>query len=79
VVDLLIHCNPIQTRCNAIQTILQLNSNNYTNCAFQNYFAVAGYRGIWRDMAGFISPKFRESDPSSAELIFSAARTEASK
>ncbi len=27
-VDLLIHCNLIRTCCNAIQTLLQLNSNN---------------------------------------------------
>jgi hypothetical protein len=40
-----IHCKTIRTRCNAIQTLLQLNSNNYTICGFPIYFAVAGFRG----------------------------------
>ncbi len=31
VVDLSIHCNPIQTFCNAIQTLLQLNFNDNTH------------------------------------------------
>jgi hypothetical protein len=30
-VDLPIHCKIIRTSCNAIQTLLQVNSNNHTN------------------------------------------------
>jgi len=41
-------CKIIQTCCNAIQTLLQANSNNCNSCALLNYFAVAGCRGIWR-------------------------------
>ena len=42
VVDLPMYCNLIQTCCNAIQTLLQLNSNNSTSCEFGRYFAVGG-------------------------------------
>ena len=34
VVDLPIHCNLNQTCCNAIQTLLQVNSNNSSWCTF---------------------------------------------
>jgi hypothetical protein len=37
---LLIHCNRIQTCCNAIQTLLQLNSNNYSSAAGSGGFSV---------------------------------------
>jgi hypothetical protein len=47
------YCNLIQTCCNAIQTLLQLNSNNYNSCDVFIYFAVAGFRGGWRVFAGF--------------------------
>jgi hypothetical protein len=53
VVDLPIHCKIIRIRCNAIQTILQLNSNNYSSCEKAGYFAVAVFRGEWRRMAVF--------------------------
>jgi hypothetical protein len=52
-VDLPTHCTIIQTCCNAIRTLLQVNSNNSTGCALLNYFAVAGFRGISRDLAGY--------------------------
>src|ERR1035437_2347454 len=51
--DLPIHCKIIQVHCNAIQTLLQLNSNNYILCDFVGYLAVAGFRGEWRVFAGF--------------------------
>ena len=58
-----IYCKTIRTRCNAIQTLLQLNSNNYKQCAFQNYSALAGFRGFSRVMAGLIASKFDETRP----------------
>src|ERR1017187_960040 len=77
VVDLPIHCKIFQTCCNAIQTLLQVNSNGLLGCAFQGYSAVwremAGNRGKWRDMVGFVASKFDETRPICAELIFSAA------
>ena len=75
-----IHCNLIQTCCNAIQALLQVNSNNYNRCAFWQYFAVAVDRGRWREMEGngdicwgLLSPKLRETRLARAELTFSAA------
>src|ERR1019366_335056 len=47
------HCRITQTCCNANQTLLQLNSNNYTVCEFGRYFAVAVFRGEWRFFAVF--------------------------
>jgi hypothetical protein len=52
-VDLSIHCKAIQTCCNVIQTLLQLNSNNSKCCAVLIYFAVAAIRGDSRRKAAF--------------------------
>jgi hypothetical protein len=51
--DLPIHCKIIQVHCNAIQTLLQLNSNNYKFCALLNYFAVVDFRGFWWILVDF--------------------------
>jgi hypothetical protein len=48
-----IHCKMIQTHCNAIQTFLQLNSNNSTTCDVFIYLAVATFRDISRHMATY--------------------------
>src|ERR1019366_9172022 len=65
VADLPIHCN-------AIQTLLQLNSNNYSSCGKVRYFAVAVFRGEWRRMAVFSGPNSTKRDLLCAELICSA-------
>jgi len=61
VVDLRTHCKIIRIHCSAIQTLLQLNSNNSNWCALRNYFAVAGGRRRWRDLRGLNAPKYREN------------------
>jgi hypothetical protein len=77
-------CSSIPIHCNAIQTVLQLNSNNYTRCALLNYFAVVDFRGFWWTLVDFgarsrLKTRFptitenRETQPTGAELIFSAA------
>src|SRR5450759_2031607 len=75
------HCNLIQPRCNAIQTLLQLNSNNSKNCVIFFYTALCGILrssaelcGIWRVISRPNSTKF---DLVCAELIFSAAGADA--
>jgi hypothetical protein len=40
---------------------------------------MAGFRGIWRDITEFISPKSREIRPARADLICSAAEAGAPK
>jgi hypothetical protein len=40
VLDLPIHCRIIRTCCNAIQTLLQVNSNNYNRTAGSLGFSV---------------------------------------
>src|SRR5271166_60284 len=44
-----IYCKIIRTRCSAIQTLLQLNSNTSTGCAFQELRCSGGK---WREDAG---------------------------
>ena len=46
--ELPIHSKIIRTCCNAIQTLLQLNSNNYSSCDVFIYFAVATCRNMSR-------------------------------
>jgi|SRR5580692_8667200 hypothetical protein len=54
-VDLAIHCKTIRARCNAIQTLLQLNSNNYTRVRCRILLHLAGDGGKWQDGKGFIA------------------------
>ena len=63
-----IHCNLIHTCCSAIQTLLQLNSNNYTGCAFLELCCSGGisrnmaeYGGIWRYRMVFYRVKIRRN------------------
>ena len=42
------HCSLIPKRCNAIQTLLQLNSNNYSGGVIFFYIAVATRRNLSR-------------------------------
>jgi hypothetical protein len=76
--DLPIHCKIIQICCNAIQTLLQLNSNNSNHCGEGGYLAVAVFRGEWRRMAVFSGPNSTKRDLLCAELICSAAGSDAS-
>ena len=67
-----IHCNLIQSCCNAIQTLLKRNSNNSSHLWVWSVFCSARssavQRGVWRVLSRPSSPKF---GPTCAELIFS--------
>jgi hypothetical protein len=43
-----LHCKIIRLNCNAIQTLLKSNSNNYTSCVIFFYIAVATRRNLSR-------------------------------
>jgi hypothetical protein len=72
-----IYCKIIKVHCNAIQTLLQLNSNNSNICGKVRYFAVAVFRGEWRRMAVFSGPNSTKRDLVCAELICSEAGSDA--
>jgi len=83
---MLVHCKIIQTCCNVIPTLLQLNSNNSSSCGLFIYVAVAEYGGISRDFAEYggiewssIASNFSEIRPTCAELICSEAGAGAPK
>ena len=65
--QLLIHCRIIPSRCNAIQTLLQRNSNNHKGMCVSELSCIrrdkTGCRGIWRDISGKITPKLRKIRP----------------
>jgi hypothetical protein len=58
------HCSLIPKRCNAIQTLLQLNSNNSSSCEFGRYSAVGGlgrFRAVYRGFGGINPRKYAEN------------------
>jgi hypothetical protein len=59
-------CRILQTCCNAIQTLLQLNSNNYKSVHFRiilHWRRIAVFRGVSRFLAVLIASKFDETRP----------------
>ena len=73
------HCSLIPKRCNAIQTLLQLNSNNSTLVRFRIILQspdFAGYRRISPEITQNVAisrPKSPDKNPAiCAELICSA-------